>query len=222
MMCQNKIGCLSVDFYKQWSEHYEHVGDVKNMERAGKILNQVASKHIHEGHEDFEKLKNARKFLDHRMIRKTLLSNQIQNKDENTREKQTLKSLVTTGENKKVGSVRITTMEDKIRVEQRKSKKPQSNTKLQVYNEEDNDNEEMFAQSSSSNKLSEKHHKYKENEKHASQWVGRTLPQTSHASHQRNPAFEVYRDEDDKEISQDNKKGINKARGISNVEVYLS
>merc|ERR1719376_236965 len=221
MMCQHKIGCQSVDFYKQWSEHYEHVGDVKNMERAGKILNQVASKHIHEGHEDFEKLKNARKFLDHRMIRKTLLTSQI--KDENTREKQTLKSLVTTGESKKVGSVRITTMEDKVRVEQRKTTKPTSNTKLQVYNEEDDDNDEMFTQSGSKQgKLSEKHHRYKENEKHASQWVGRTLPQTSHASHQSNPAFEVYRDEDDKEPSQDNNTGNKKARGISNVEVYLS
>ena len=45
---------------------------------------------------------------------------------------------------------------------------------MQVYNEAEEDNDEMFAQSSSS-KLSEKHHKYKENEKHASQWVGRTV-----------------------------------------------
>ena len=45
---------------------------------------------------------------------------------------------------------------------------------MQVYNEAEEDNDEMFAQSSS-NKLSEKHHKYKENEKHASQWVGRTV-----------------------------------------------
>ena len=62
-------------------------------------------------------------------------------------------------------------------MEQRKTTKPTSNTKLQVYNEEDDDNDEMFAQSGGKNtgKLSEKHQRYKENEKHASQWVGRTV-----------------------------------------------
>ena len=40
-MYRDGIGTECVDFYKQWADHYERLGDVKNLERAAKLLNEV-------------------------------------------------------------------------------------------------------------------------------------------------------------------------------------